>query len=258
MNFKFTEPYRILVDGTFILAALKVKFHIKEQLSKILCGRITPIVSNCIVKEIETLNFSNQSTKADFSGAKLAARAFFRYKCNHIYETDTIEKQSQSILYNENINAIDPSIIDKDSEFKNKKKFDSFRCILDIVSKSGNSKKFIVATQDVLLRKKLRKIPGVPIIYLYNQIPILESPSQVTCSQQFSKEQEKLLPQKWEYSYISCLRNTLNQDSKTKEKRRKRKNPNPLSCIKKKKKPDLTSQNKDKKKRTRTRNKVKI
>lgn len=46
--FGFQEPYRALIDGTFINAALKSKVHIKEQLPKLLGGRTTPVVTECV------------------------------------------------------------------------------------------------------------------------------------------------------------------------------------------------------------------
>lgn len=39
-NFNFREPYQILIDGTFSLAALKNKIQIKEQLPKYLMGEV--------------------------------------------------------------------------------------------------------------------------------------------------------------------------------------------------------------------------
>ncbi|KAF4654154.1 Small subunit processome component [Perkinsus olseni] len=74
--FGFQEPYRALIDGTFIDAALKSKVHIKEQLPKLLGGRTTPVVTECVYQELRDLG-------ADFSGSAIIARGYYRLKCGH-------------------------------------------------------------------------------------------------------------------------------------------------------------------------------
>jgi len=44
----------------------------------------------------------------------------------------------------------------------------------------NNQFKYCVATQDKSLRTKLGKIPGVPLIYIKNNVVILEPPSFAT------------------------------------------------------------------------------
>ncbi|TRY49873.1 rRNA-processing protein Fcf1/Utp23 [Cryptosporidium tyzzeri] len=278
INYGFEEPYRLLIDGTFIMAALKNKIHIKEQFPKILNGKTTPIITDCIYKEIEMLN-NLESKKADFSGAKLIARGYFRHKCGHTYCNENISNIEHNISLTTNSQDIssdqeDPTEKDTTSEVNNTgnqnipRTFDSFRCILDVISKDNNSKKFIVASQDPLLRKKLHKVPGVPLIYLNNQVPILEQPSTASYNHKFVSEEYRMGPQKWEYSLIPSLKSLIqinnnldnngSQESKTKKK--KKKNPNPLSCLKKKKKQNITKKSSEltdseKKKRVRTKRK---
>lgn len=212
----------ILVDGTFIMAALKNKIHIKEQLPKILNGKTTPIITDCIYKEIEMLN-NLENKKADFSGAKLIARGYFRHKCGHTYCTEENSNHEHKISLS--TNSLDVSSDQEDetkkvsfSETSNQNNvntsptFDSFRCILDVISKNNNSKKFMVASQDFLLRKKLHKVPGVPLIYLNNQVPVLEQPSTASCNQKNILEESRMGPQKWEYSLIPSLK-ALNKDN---------------------------------------------
>lgn len=216
----------ILVDGTFIMAALKNKIHIKEQFPKILNGKTTPIITDCILKELEMLN-NTEGKKADFSGAKLIARGYFRHKCGHTYYSEDSQTDKQTISLSTNSRDVSSDQEEEatrdplEKEEKNTPRtFDSFRCILDVISKNNNSKKFFVASQDPLLRKKLHKIPGVPIIYLNNQVPVLEQPSAASYSQQSISEESRMGPQKWEYSLIPSLKNSApdgsggNDDSK--------------------------------------------
>ncbi|KAJ1611007.1 putative tRNA synthetase class II [Cryptosporidium canis] len=229
INYGFEEPYRLLIDGTFIMAALKNKIHIKEQLPKILGGKATPIVTDCIFKEIEML-CGAEGKMADFSGAKLIARGYFRHRCGHTYCGE--ESSGSGLRISLSTNSLDvssdhegdsekevPSEGPAEASSKATRTFDSFRCILDVVSKNNNSKKFMVASQDPLLRRKLQKIPGVPLIYLYNQVPILEQPSAASCSQQSISEESRMGPQQWEHSLIPSLKEgpdgaDLSKDSK--------------------------------------------
>lgn len=52
-------------------------------------------------------------------------------------------------------------------------------CILRLIGKK-NLKKLFVATQDKELRKVLRNIPAVPLIYFKHGIMTLDPPSEVT------------------------------------------------------------------------------
>lgn len=50
-------------------------------------------------------------------------------------------------------------------------------CIAGVVGPE-NKHKYVVATQDVELRKKLRLVPGVPLVYISRSIVLLETPSE--------------------------------------------------------------------------------
>ncbi|KAK6588974.1 tRNA synthetase class II [Cryptosporidium xiaoi] len=232
------------------MAGLKGKIHIKELLPKILNGKAIPIVTDCIFKEIELLN-NTRGNEADFSGAKLIAKAYFRHKCGHIFSAEKSENKVENKIIFESDSDLNIEQVDKfennvdvctnykqnlaketnsseenksNKEFFAKKsikgtekerKFDSFRCILDVVSKNENDKKFIVASQDYLLRKKLNKIPGVPLLYLNGQVPVLEQPSSASNIRNSFKEESRMAPQEWEYSLIPSLKDSLKKNNET-------------------------------------------
>lgn len=100
-NFKFREPFQILIDGTFCQAALKNKIQIKEQLPKYLMGEVQlcttkwvrPFIVNssgislshirrcsfysCAMKELESLG-------KELYGAKLILQRYQMRKCAHM------------------------------------------------------------------------------------------------------------------------------------------------------------------------------
>lgn len=64
-------------------------------------------------------------------------------------------------------------------------------CVLSCVG-TRNKNRYIVATQDVELRRQLRDVPGVPLIYINRSIIILEPPGPATISVQRTREAAKL------------------------------------------------------------------
>ncbi|KAM9308450.1 rRNA-processing protein UTP23 homolog [Gastrophryne carolinensis] len=75
-NFRFREPYQVLLDGTFCQAALKNQIQIKEQLPKYFMGEVQLCTSQCVLKELESLG-------KELYGAKLIAQRFQVRHCAH-------------------------------------------------------------------------------------------------------------------------------------------------------------------------------
>ena len=59
-----------------------------------------------------------------------------------------------------------------------------------------NRHKYVVATQDAELQAKLRKIPGVPIVFFARAMLIMEAPSDASNVFYKSRESKKLAPKK--------------------------------------------------------------
>lgn len=64
-------------------------------------------------------------------------------------------------------------------------------CILECVG-TRNKNRYIVATQDQKLREKLRRVPGVPLVYINRSVMILEPPSPATLMIKEIREKAKL------------------------------------------------------------------
>ena len=138
--------------------------------------------------------------------------------------------------------AIDKITSDEIRVLKTKKEMENVdvdKGILKIVGER-NEKRFVIATQDTELRKKLREVPGVPLIYLNRAVPVLEKQSQASIDFQNGVEKKKQAPSKWERRKLhqQHTRNSTKSSSSSSSLRRKRKGPknsNPLSVPKKKK-----------------------
>jgi len=145
----------------------------------------------------------------------------------------------------------------------------AIKCVKALVSEKPGETRYFVATQDPELREKVRKIPGISVLYLHGNSPTLEEPSDA--SKEFANKtaQERIDG--------SSRSNRLLEDLKLKEfgprpedrpRKKKKTGPNPLSCLKSKRKkikgvphptspPKLDKIESSGKKRKRNRNKKK-
>ncbi|KAK1444903.1 hypothetical protein BgAZ_108090 [Babesia gibsoni] len=74
--YELTEPYRVLVDGSFAFSALKHRIHVKEQLQQLLGGSTHAYVTSCILNELRDMG-------EDTSGASVILKRYQRLSCNH-------------------------------------------------------------------------------------------------------------------------------------------------------------------------------
>jgi len=54
-SYKVEAPYRVLVDGTFCMAAMQHKINLREQMPKYLQGVADIVTTKCILNELELL-----------------------------------------------------------------------------------------------------------------------------------------------------------------------------------------------------------
>ncbi|XP_075962384.1 rRNA-processing protein UTP23 homolog [Anarhichas minor] len=134
-------------------------------------------------------------------------------------------------------------------------------CLLSMLGET-NPHNYFVATQDRSLTEGLKKIPGVPLLYIILNTIVLDKPCQTSLDHVRAVQLGELVSPAQQQS-IRSLKEVQGIDQKDGERRgkkrtRKRSNPNPLSCLKKKKKGGPTPPKKkteDGEKRKRVRNK---
>ncbi|XP_038198727.1 rRNA-processing protein UTP23 homolog isoform X2 [Arvicola amphibius] len=136
-------------------------------------------------------------------------------------------------------------------------------CLLSMVEE-GNPHHYFVATQDQDLSVKVKKTPGIPLMFIIQNTMVLDRPSPRTVAFVKAVESGQLVSVHEKQS-IKQLKEEQGL-VRSREPRRKRKKkvggPNPLSCLKKKKKAQDTkspaSEKKRKRKRIRNRSAPKV
>ncbi|KAG2177051.1 hypothetical protein INT43_007707 [Umbelopsis isabellina] len=230
--FSFRTPYQILLDGEFCQEGLKHKVYMKEVLQQTLMGptkqrKYTDLIKNItsgveVVADVRKTVITScavaelRSKGDDYTGAVIAAKRFERRRCKHVEPVS------------------------------------SAQCIREIIAKD-NPHNYCVASQDIELRKELRKIPGVPLIHINRSVVVLEPPSSATKQKIEEGEKAKTLPNEKELQFMHKKKKELKKqaiegkdskgdgakaDNSKKRKRKGPKQPNPLS-MKKKKKPKV-------------------
>ncbi|RLV83040.1 rRNA-processing protein UTP23 [Meyerozyma sp. JA9] len=108
---------------------------------------------------------------------------------------------------------------------------DPSECVESIVNVDGKNKhRYIVATQDHELRKKLRQVPGTPLVYMNRSVMVMEPLSKKSAQISESLETSKLT------GGLNDAKNAgiVPKDVPEGKKRKGPKAPNPLSVKKKK------------------------
>lgn len=112
-------------------------------------------------------------------------------------------------------------------------------CIIDIVDIDGKNKhRYIVATQDIETRRKLRRTPGVPLVHVSRSVMIMEPISDASFKTNQRMEKDKLtkgLNDPKHYTQdIEKENKSKDSENNASKKRKGPKGPNPLSMKKKK------------------------
>ncbi|XP_075868121.1 rRNA-processing protein UTP23 homolog [Nelusetta ayraudi] len=133
-------------------------------------------------------------------------------------------------------------------------------CLLSMLEKT-NPHHYFVATQDSKVTAGLKKMPGVPLLYIIVNTIVLDKPHQTSLDHVQAVQLGELVSsaQKESIRSLKEEQGIGQKDGERRGRKRKRKqsNPNPLSCLKKKKKgvptPPKKTEEGEKKKRSRHR-----
>ncbi|KAK5911012.1 hypothetical protein CgunFtcFv8_005224 [Champsocephalus gunnari] len=129
-------------------------------------------------------------------------------------------------------------------------------CLLSMLGET-NPHNYFVATQDHTVTAGVKKIPGVPLLYIILNTIVLDKPCQTSLDHVKAVSLGEMVSVAQQQSIRSLKedKGIAQKDGERRGKKRKRKqsNPNPLSCLKKKKKggptPPRNTEQGEKKKR---------
>ena len=223
-------PYKVILDGNFIVSVLQQKVPLRERISRLLQGeQFLFFVTRETLNELETL--SNVCAEKRDERTELFRRA----KQYGLDECEIIEEQSSRVA-----SAGD--------------------ALKAIVSNERNSEGYFVASQDEQLTERIRELPNVPILRLSRAVLLLEAPSAASRRNASKEERNKLFDMNdEEKQMVSKVKDAVrehaakNKDREIERRRVERikpkaKGPNPLSC-KKRKSTDRKEGNTEKKRR---------
>jgi len=241
-----TPPYKILLDGTFLVATIRNKVPLFDRLEKTLQHEpFTCYVARSTLDELDELAKQSKS-EDDGSNVFQKARQFGLDECE--------------IIENGRVPNREDGAMQKTREFRDFSQ--ASRDIHRLATDGGNNRlAYFVATQDDALSDSLRARAHVPLFRLGRAVLLLESPSSASRSYTGSRERAKLasaggLMTAEEREMVSSVkrrdkRKRRGEDAEERRKaerrtrdevgggfnaRRKKKarGPNPLSCKKKK------------------------
>mmetsp|Transcript_15800 Transcript_15800/g.18014 ORF Transcript_15800/g.18014 Transcript_15800/m.18014 type:complete len:258 (+) Transcript_15800:166-939(+) len=211
LNGNIKPPYKVLLDGNFLAAAIQYKVPIYDRIGKLLqTNQFTLYINRSSLIELEKLPKEN-------------------------------EVFTQARQY-----GLDECEIIEDSASGNNENSSPGEDIQNLVQ-NGNEDGYFVATQDEALSDIIREMINVPQMRLTRGVLIMESPSAASRRQSQKQEKGKHMTgggtmTKEEANLVQRLkqerrnRTKLDRSENQSSERRKRKakEPNPLSCKKKK------------------------
>ncbi|KAF2001171.1 hypothetical protein P154DRAFT_490526 [Amniculicola lignicola CBS 123094] len=152
VNFNFREPYQVLLDSAILQDAARYKIDLIGRLAKMLDGEVKPMITTCDMRHLYGAEPKDERLI-------LQAKGYERRRCNH---QDLDEPLS------------------------------SLECLSDVVdpkSSLTNKHRYVVASQDPRVRAHMRKIAGVPLIYISKSVVILEPMG--TATEKLREREEK-------------------------------------------------------------------
>ncbi|PNS20339.1 hypothetical protein CAC42_5789 [Sphaceloma murrayae] len=145
LAFNFREPYQVLLDAAIIQDTTRFKMDLAHLLSRTLHGEVKPMITECCIRQ---LYISTTEDRAEKNSWIETAKRCERRRCGHAELEMPLGAEE---------------------------------CIMSVVDGKGtgsNKHRYIVACQDAALRAKLRKVAGVPLVYVQRSVMVMEPMAQ--------------------------------------------------------------------------------
>ncbi|KAK8798378.1 hypothetical protein WA588_003460, partial [Blastocystis sp. NMH] len=196
INYGFRSPYKVLLEESFIRTGLNLN----------LPNSLDDLIHSAL-----------QDAKAELTISECTRKKFEEYR----------EKSPAHYAYIQSLKCV---------KCNHTEPLSSFKCTLDIAKHMKDSKeKYVICTEKDLYRQDIRRIPGIPLIYLNRSVLTLDQPSKNSDHFVDSSISNRL-------GVSDVERKELGIQVKREDRsynplvdiHHKKKNPNPLSCKKKK------------------------
>lgn len=212
-HFGIEPPYNVIIDASFVREALKHKVDIWTQMPNYLCATVRLYTTSCALKEMEAFGKL-------LYGCLKVMKEYRVAPCPHKdHGVDPVDCLKKTVKKSHLVS------VSKEEEKKS-----------NATAKPWKRKRqYFLATQHDELARKVRQIPGVPILYLHRNAMQLEKTSEATLKAAGIVTQEKLVPKHEQETLEDLLQKEgihIEQDGPIHHKK-KLKGPNPLSVLKK-------------------------
>ncbi|KAK0389652.1 hypothetical protein NLU13_3227 [Sarocladium strictum] len=217
MTFGFREPYQVLVDAEMVRDACRFKMDLAASLERTVHGKVKPLITQCEIRKLYA-----QKSEPGTSEAIDCAKTFERRRCGHHPDEYPEPLSTKECLHS----VVDP----KDS--------------------ATNKHRYVVASQSQEVRRMLRGVKGVPLIYIKRSVMILEPMADESVMVRAREERSKFRAELKSTSSLGKRARDEDEDAEkdggddgegeNPKKKKKRapgpKGPNPLAVKKPKKK----------------------
>ncbi|KAK0730648.1 Fcf1-domain-containing protein [Lasiosphaeris hirsuta] len=158
----FRQPYQLLMTSDIIMDTLKVDvIHLFEK--TLSTKNLKPMITQCSIRALYNKNVGPDRDPA-VAGAIERAKTFERRRCGHLMDEDPLPEHE---------------------------------CVMSVVDPKQNGQnkfRYLVATQDVSLREKLRSVIPTPLMYVKRGVLILEPMAASSAKVREREERAKYVP----------------------------------------------------------------
>ncbi|KZM26247.1 uncharacterized protein EKO05_0002252 [Ascochyta rabiei] len=154
LNFGFREPYQVLLDSAILLDAYKFKIDLVGRLEKVLGATVKPMITTCDMRHLYAAKPKNETLI-------LQAKEYERRRCGH----HELEEPLSTL-----------------------------ECLSSVVDPKGsgsNKHRYVVASNELAVRSHMRRIPGVPLIYISKSVVLMEPMTNATEAHREREEKSK-------------------------------------------------------------------
>merc|ERR1711964_877399 len=158
LSYGFRVPYQVLLDAQMIRDADKFKMDLVGGLERTLHGEVKPMITQCSMRHLYAA-----ASEPGVSYLIDKAKTYERRRCGHRPEDYPEPLSTQECL----ASVVDPK------------------------GNKTNKNRYVVASQELEVRKHMRGILGVPLVYINRSVMIMEPMAEASTDNREKEERVK-------------------------------------------------------------------